>query len=296
MVSLVEASNSTTQSTLGSQARTNSSFRKLTEDKVFVVASTIMAIVIICALLAPWIAPHDPFESSMLQRLKPIGTPGYLLGTDELGRDMLSRLLYGGRLSLVMALLPVTIAFFIGGTLGLIAGYFSGAVGTIIMRSVDVVFAFPSVLLAVAISGALGTSTFNVVLSLVIVFIPPICRIAESRTTEVRGMEYIAAAQISGASATSIIRVHVLRNVIGPVFVYASSLISVAIILASGLSFLGLGVKPPTPEWGVMLNTLRNAIYVQPWVAALPGLFIFISSMCFNLISDSVRATMDQKS
>lgn len=260
------------------------------------IATLVLVLLVGSAIFAPLIAPHDPMQTSMLSRLKPIGTPGHILGTDELGRDVLSRLLFGGRLSLTMALAPVALAFMVGGALGLAAGYFGGIVGTLIMRTVDIIFAFPSVLLAVAISGALGTSTFNVILSLTIVFLPPICRIAESRTTELKNLEFIAAAQISGAGALAIIRVHVIRNVIGPVFVYASSLISVSIILASGLSFLGLGVKPPTPEWGVMLNTLRNAIYIQPWVAALPGALIFISSMCFNLISDSVRSAMDMKS
>jgi peptide/nickel transport system permease protein len=128
------------------------------------------------------------------------------------------------------------------------------------------------------------------------VFIPPIARIAESVTTAVRKIEYVEAARASGASALTIVRVHVLGNVIGPIFVYATGLISVSLILASGLSFLGLGVKPPEPEWGLMLNTLRNAIYVQPWVAALPGAMIFITSISFNLLSDGLRSAMDLKS
>jgi peptide/nickel transport system permease protein len=159
-----------------------------------------------------------------------------------------------------------------------------------------VFFAFPSVLLAIALSGALGAGIFNGLLSLTVVFIPPIARIAESVTTAVRRIEYVAAARASGASSFTIVRVHVLGNVIGPVFVYATGLISVSLILASGLSFLGLGVKPPEPEWGLMLNTLRNAIYVQPWVAALPGLMIFITSISFNLLSDGLRSAMDLKS
>jgi peptide/nickel transport system permease protein len=132
-------------------------------------------------------------------------------------------------------------------------------------------------------------------LSLTIVFIPPIARIAESVTTGVRGLDYVDAARASGASNSTIIRVHVLGNVLGPIFVYATSLISVSMILASGLSFLGLGVKPPEPEWGLMLNTLRTAIYTQPWVAALPGAVIFITSMSFNLVSDGLRSAMDIK-
>jgi peptide/nickel transport system permease protein len=164
-----------------------------------------------------------------------------------------------------------------------------------IMRIMDVFYAFPSVLLAISLSGAMGAGTENTLLSLTLVFIPPICRVSESVTTQVRGFDFVDAAKASGASAFTIVRVHVLGNVLGPILVYATSLISVAIILAAGLSFLGLGVKPPEPEWGLMLNTLRQAIYVNPVLAALPGVMIFVTSICFNLMSDGLRAAMDVK-
>jgi peptide/nickel transport system permease protein len=151
------------------------------------------------------------------------------------------------------------------------------------------------VLLAVALSGALGAGLGNALFSLTVVFIPPIARVAEAVTTQIRGRDYVEAARASGASALTIVRVHVLGNVLGPIFVYATSLISVSMILASGLSFLGLGVRPPEPEWGLMLNTLRTAIYVQPWVAALPGLMIFVVSISFNMLSDGLRSAMDVK-
>ncbi|PPD14736.1 MAG: ABC transporter permease [Methylobacterium sp.] len=269
--------------------------RRLRRDPVAMVALAIIIGLVLMALFSPWIAPADPYRSSMLRRLRPIGTPGFPLGTDELGRDMLSRLIYGARLSLLMGVTPVFIAFFVGSFLGITAGYVGGKVNTVVMRTVDVFFAFPSVLLAIALSGALGAGIFNGLLSLSIVFIPPIARIAESVTTAVRKIDYVEAARASGASSMTIIRVHVLGNVLGPIFVYATGLISVSLILASGLSFLGLGVKPPEPEWGLMLNTLRNAIYVQPWVAALPGLMIFITSISFNLLSDGLRSAMDIK-
>jgi peptide/nickel transport system permease protein len=163
------------------------------------------------------------------------------------------------------------------------------------MRTVDVFFAFPSVLLAIAISGALGAGIFNSIVSLTIVFIPPITRVAESVTTQVRNLDYVEAARATGAGAFTIVRVHILGNVLGPVFIYATSLMSVCMILASGLSFLGLGTKPPSPEWGLMLNTLRTAIYTNPMVAALPGVMIFVTSICFNLMSDGLRQAMDIK-
>lgn len=270
-------------------------FRRFKKDKVAVGAGLVVLAIILMAIFADYIAPADPTRSSMLRRLRPIGTPGYPLGADELGRDMLSRLIFGARLSLFMGVVPVFIAFIFGSVIGVAAGFFGGKFNTITMRTVDVFYAFPSVLLAIALSGAMGAGIANSLLSLTIVFIPPIARIAESVTTQVRGMDYVEAARASGANALTIIRVHVLGNVLGPIFVYATSLISVSMILASGLSFLGLGTKPPTPEWGLMLNTLRTAIYVQPWVAALPGAAIFITSISFNLLSDGLRSAMDVK-
>ena len=269
---------------------------RLRRDPVAMFALLVILALVLMALFAPYIAPNDPYRGQLLRRLRPIGTAGFPLGTDELGRDMLSRLIYGARLSLLMGVTPVFIAFFFGAFIGITAGFVGGKVNSLLMRTVDVFFAFPSVLLAIALSGALGAGIFNGLLSLSIVFIPPIARIAESVTTGVRKLEYIEAARASGASSMTIVRVHVLGNVLGPIFVYATGLISVSLILASGLSFLGLGVKPPEPEWGLMLNTLRNAIYVQPWVAALPGLMIFCTSISFNLFSDGSRSAMDLKS
>jgi len=250
---------------------------------------------IVMAIAAPWLMPSDPFATSMFARLKPIGTAGHLLGTDELGRDLFSRLILGGRLSLFMGITPVLLAFVIGSGLGILAGYAGGFTNTVIMRTIDILYAFPSVLLAIALSGALGAGIFNALTSLTIVFVPQIARIAESVTTQVRRSDYVDAARASGAGAFTIVRAHVLGNVLGPIFVYSTSLISVSMILASGLSFLGLGVKPPEPEWGLMLNTLRTAIYTQPWVAALPGAFIFVTSISFNMLSDGLRSAMEVK-
>jgi peptide/nickel transport system permease protein len=268
---------------------------RFTRDPLAVVAGIIILAIVLVAVFAPYIAPSDPTLTSSLRRLRPIGTPGFPFGTDEQGRDMLTRLIYGARLSLFMGVLPVLIAFAIGSSIGIAAGYIGGHFNTMVMRTIDIFFAFPSVLLAIALSGALGAGIENAVLSLTIVFIPPIARIAESVTTGVRRLDYVDAARASGANAATIVRVHILGNVIGPIFVYAMSLISVSMILASGLSFLGLGVKPPEAEWGLMLNTLRTAIYTQPWIAALPGAMIFITSISFNLVSDGLRSAMDIK-
>ena len=270
-------------------------FRRLRRDPVAVTAGLVILAIVAVAVLAPYIAPADPYRASSLRRLRPIGTPGFPLGSDELGRDMLSRLIYGARLSLFMGVMPVFIAFFTGSAIGILAGYVGGRANTLAMRTIDIFYAFPSVLLAVALSGALGAGFGNALLSLTVVFIPPIARVAEAVTTQIRSRDFVEAARASGASGLTIIRVHILGNVLSPIFVYATSLISVSMILASGLSFLGLGVRPPEPEWGLMLNTLRTAIYVQPWIAALPGLMIFITSISFNLFSDGLRSAMDVK-
>jgi peptide/nickel transport system permease protein len=270
--------------------------RRLVRDPVSVGCMVVILLIVLAAVFAPWLGLADPYQGSMIRRLRPIGTPGYPLGTDELGRDMLSRLVYGGRLTLFIGLTPVALAFVIGTILGVTAGYVGGFVNQMIMRTIDIFYAFPSVLLAIAISGALGAGILNSLISLTIVFIPPIVRVAESVTTSVRNLDFVDAARASGAGSFTIMRVHVMGNVLGPIFVYATSLISVCMILAAGLSFLGLGTKPPEPEWGLMLNTLRTAIYVNPWVAALPGVMIFIVSICFNLLSDGLRSAMDVRS
>ena len=268
-------------------------FRRLSRDRVSVACAAIILLIALAAIFADHLGLANPYTGSMIRRLRWIGTPGYPLGSDELGRDMVARLIYGGRLSLFLGLFPVVLAFLVGTTLGVAAGYLGGIVNQAIMRTVDVFYAFPSVLLAIAISGALGAGIVNSIVSLTIVFIPPIVRVAESVTTGVRNLDFVDAARASGAGAVTIMRVHVLGNVLGPIFVYSTSLISVCMILAAGLSFLGLGTKPPEPEWGLMLNTLRTAIYVNPWVAALPGAMIFIVSICFNLLSDGMRSAMD---
>ncbi|TFL20264.1 ABC transporter permease [Jannaschia formosa] len=269
---------------------------RLSEDRVTLAFMTVILGAVGAALLAPWIAPYDPYATSMLARLKPVGTEGHPLGTDELGRDMLSRLIWGARTSLLMGILPVAIAIVVGGLLGVVAGFMGGAVNMIVMRIMDVFYAFPSVLLAVAISGTLGGGMGSGLLALTLVFIPSLCRIAETAASQIRGHDFVDAARASGAPARSIILTHVVGNVLPPVLIYASSLISVSILLAAGLSFLGLGVSPPTADWGQMLSSLRQGIYVAPLVCALPGIAILIVSLSFNLVSDGLRQAMDIKS
>ena len=269
--------------------------RRLSRDPTTLVCALILTTVVLAALLAPYLDLADPYRTSVIYRLKPPGTPGHLLGTDEVGRDLLARLIYGGRLSLLMGFVPVLIATLVGAVLGILAGYFGGLVNAAIMRTMDVFYAFPSILLAVAISGVLGGGVMNGLFSLTLIFIPSIARVSESITMGVRTQDFVDAARVTGAYPHQILLSHILKNVIGQILVFSSSLISISIVVAAGLSFLGLGVAPPQAEWGLMLSTLRPTIYVAPLNAILPGIMIFITSMCFNLMSDGLRNAMDVK-
>ncbi len=266
---------------------------RLRYDPVTVFFGLVVLAIILAAVFAPLLAPFDPYKESIIGRLKPLGWKGHWLGTDELGRDILSRLIHGGRVSLLMGVVPVAIATLVGGTLGVVGGFGGRKVNTAIMRTMDVFYAFPSVLLAVAISGAMGGGATNGMIALSMVFTPAMCRVAETATAQVKNLDFVEAARATGAGTLTILRYHILGNVLGPVFIYASSLVSVGILLASGLSFLGLGVKPPTADWGLMLSTLRQSIYVNPVVCALPGAAILITSVSFNLLSDGIRSAMD---
>ena len=221
---------------------------RLARDRATLIAGGVLAVIVLSAVLAPWLAPYDPAAGSIRLRLAPVGAPGHVLGTDEQGRDMLSRLLWGGRMTLVAGLTPVLVAFVLGTALGVMAGYVGGLTNMLIMRTMDIFYAFPAVLLAIAISGALGPGLPNTLISLSIVFVPRVVRVAESATVQVKGLEYIAAARASGAGVRAIVRHHLLANVLGPILVSSSTQFSLAIILAAGLSFLGLGVTPPAAD------------------------------------------------
>lgn len=268
---------------------------KLARDPIAVGCGIILLAIMAAAVLAPFIAPADPYKTSVVRRLLPIGSPGFILGTDELGRDMLSRLIYGGRISLLMGIVPVLCATFVGGTIGIIAGFAGRGMNMVLMRMIDVFFAFPSVLLAVALAGVMGAGLFNCLFALSLVLTPSITRIAEGATTQIRNQGFVEAARATGSSTPRIVIGHVLSNVMGPILTYASSQVSVAIVLASGLSFLGLGVASPTADWGLMLNTLRQSLWVAPVNAVLPGVMILITSVCFNLLSDGLRTALDVK-
>jgi peptide/nickel transport system permease protein len=189
----------------------------------------------------------------------------------------------------------VVIASAIGTTLGALSGYLGGWVAAVIMRTMDMFYAFPTVLLAIAVSASLGPGLNNVIVAMTVVYIAPLARVAESATKRVAVAEFIEAARLTGAGTPRIILTQILANIFSPIFVYASGLVGLSIVIAASLSFLGLGVSPPAPEWGFMLNALRGTIYVNPWVAALPGFFIFLTSISFNMLADAIRDSLDVK-
>jgi peptide/nickel transport system permease protein len=265
-------------------------FRK---DKIGLASAGIIVIVVLLSVLAPWISPYATDYGPVSNRLANPFSEGHILGTDEQGRDMVTRLLHGGRNSLIAGVVPVFIAFTIGTLLGIIAGFAGSNINTLIMRIVDIFYAFPAILLAIAIAGALGPGLSNTLIALSVVYTPRVIRIAESVTVQAKGFDFVEAARASGASDIHIIRSHILPNVLSPVLVYNSTLVSISILAAAGLGFLGLGIAAPHAEWGRMLNDLRQSIYVNTWVPILPGVAIFITAMAFNLVSDAVRDAMD---
>lgn len=271
-------------------------WRKLRRRPAAMVGGGILAVIMLAAIFAPLIAPFNPNQGGILTRLKPFGFHGHVLGTDQLGRDMLSRLIWGARVSLAMGVVPVIGATLIGGSLGVIAGFYGRLTNGAIMRVMDVFYAFPSVLMAVAVAGAMGGGLIDGMLALTLVFIPPMCRIAETASAQLCKLDFVEAARATGADGWAIMRFHVIGNVLGPILVYASSLVSVSMLLSAGLSFLGLSVQPPTADWGLMLSTLVKSIYVVPWVCAMPGAAIFITSASFSLLSTGLGEAMDVRS
>lgn len=245
------------------------------------------------AAAAPAIAPHDPLAQDSSIRLSPIGAPGHPLGTDGNGRDILSRLIYGSRTALLVATAPVLAAAAIGLLMGLVAGYRGGWVDAVVMRFADVLFAFPAILLAIAIVAALGPRLLNAMLALAIVFIPAFARLVRASVLSLRERDFVVAARAGGARPSRILGRHILINALPGIIVFATLQTGQMIIFASALSFLGLGVQPPTPDWGSMANDGRNSMLVAPWVTTLPGIAIFAVSVGFNLLGDGLRDALD---
>ncbi len=255
----------------------------------------VLLFIALVVLLASFVSPRDPFLADATRRLAPPLTPGYILGSDEIGRDIMSRLVHGGRTSLMVATVPVIIATAIGGFLGMIGGYFRGRTDTLIMRTMDVVLAFPSVLLAIGVAAALGSGTGNLMIALVVVAVPSVARVVRASVLQASQLDYVLAARAVGASHARIAFTQILPNVLAPVIVFASLETARTMILASGLSFLGLGVQPPQPDWGAMLATGRQYMIIAPHVATVPGLLIFLVTLSINTLGDGLRDAWDPR-
>ncbi len=254
----------------------------------------LLIIFALAAILAPFIAPYDPADQQLIARLKP-PSPAHWMGTDQLGRDIFSRVLYGARISLTVGLIVVITAGLFGTLIGLMAGYSGGAVDEGLMRFTDIFFAFPPLILAMAIAGALGPSLNNAMIAIAVVTWPVYARLVRGQVLSLREREFVIAARSVGVPPPRILWKHLLPNPFSPILVQASFDMGAAILAAAGLSFIGFGAQPPTPEWGVMISEGRKFITTQPWLSLFPGLAILLTVAAFNLLGDGIRDILDPR-
>jgi peptide/nickel transport system permease protein/dipeptide transport system permease protein len=273
---------------------------QLYRNKTAVIGLIIITIFILSGILAPYISPHDPLETSLYDQIKPPvwhakGTWKNILGTDDLGRDILSRLIYGARVSLAVAVVSVGLAFFFGTLLGCISGYYKGKLDSVIMRIMDMILSFPYILLAIVIVAYLGPNLRNAMVAIGITYIPRFARIVRGSVLEECEKDYVTSARAVGARDWRIIFIAILPNCFGPLIVQTTLSFASAILDAAALSFLGLGAQPPTPEWGAMIAKSRGLILRASWVMTFPGLAILFAVLGFNLLGDGLRDALDPR-
>ncbi len=266
----------------------------LRRSKLAVIGLGIITILVVVAIIGPTIAPYDPNDLDVRQRSLP-PSMSHLFGTDDRGRDVFSRVLYGARVSLQVAIIAVGISATCGVLLGAISGYWGGWVDELIMRCTDVLFAFPAILLAIAIMGVLGPSVTNAMIAIGIVYTPIFARITRASVLVIRNEVFVEAAQASGAGGPRIVARHVMPNVTAPIIVETTLSLAFAILAEAALSFLGLGTPPPAPSWGRMLSEGRNYIQGAPWMGLFPGLAIVLSVIGFNFLGDGLRDALDPR-
>jgi peptide/nickel transport system permease protein len=269
-------------------------WRRLRRNRAAIVGAAIVALFVFVAGLAPLLIPFNPIQGNLGDRLQPPSS-AHWLGTDELGRDILSRILFGARISLEIQIVAVLLALVIGVILGAVGGYLGGYVDNLIMRAMDVLLAFPSIFLALAIIAALGTGLFNLMLAAGIASVPQFARIVRGSILSLKEREFVEAALALGSGSNRIMFRHLLPNCLAPIIVQSTLRMATVLLTASGLSFLGLGVQPPTPEWGAMLSNARSYLIVAPHVATIPGLAIMVVVVGFNLFGDGLRDTLDPR-
>ena len=270
-------------------------FRRIPRHQLALAAGLVMAVAVGAALLAPWLPILDPDVVDTPSRLRPPGSPGHLLGTDEFGRDMLARLVWGARVSLLAGLATASASMFIGVLLGLHAGYWGGRVDTVVMRLTDIMMAFPYILLAIAIVAGLGPGLTNAMVAVAIVGFPLYARLVRGLVLSLREREFVEAARALGSSDRVILWRHLLPHLLAPVVVAWSLDVGAKILATAGLSFLGLGTQPPTADWGSMLATARTFVILRPHVALLPGLAIFLVVLSLNILGDALQDMLDPR-
>jgi peptide/nickel transport system permease protein len=269
-------------------------YKQMKKNKMAMIGGYIILFYILVAIFGPLIAPYDPLEIDLMNKLQPPSIE-HLMGTDDKGRDVLSRIIYGSQLSLTVGVVSVAIGAFVGIILGLVSGYYGKMIDTVIMRFIDVLLAFPGILLALAIISALGPDLINVMIAVGIFSIPTFARIVRGSTLSTKKMEYIDAIRALGATDFKIIFVHILPNILSPIIVQGTLRLATAILTAAGLSFLGMGAQPPSPEWGAMLSSGRNFLWNAPHMATFPGLAIALIVMGLNLFGDGLRDALDPR-
>ena len=270
------------------------SWRRLVRSPNLVVGAAMLALVVGAAIFAPQIAPHSPIDQAFTDQLRP-PSPPHLFGTDEFGRDVFSRVLYGARIALVIGVLADGIALALGVVLGVVSGYFGGRVDAVVMRSVDVLLAFPYLLLAMVVVTILGPSLINAMIAIGIVYTPQFARLVRAAVLAIKEQEFVEAAGAVGAGVARVLGRHILPNILSPIIVMATLTVGFTIVETAGLSFLGLGASPPTPEWGSMLATGRSFMLTAPWIATFPGLAILVTVVGFNLMGDGLRDLLDPR-
>lgn len=268
-------------------------WRRLKKDKFALVGAAWLVLVTVVSLLAPTLAPYDPLEVNLRTRLLPVGTAAHFLGTDDLGRDILSRLIWGGRISLIVGFSAVLFAMALGTLIGLLTGFYGGKFDAVVMRLIDILMAFPAILLAIAIVAALGPGLEHAMLAVAIVGVPYYTRIVRSSVLALREREYIIAAHALGSNHWRIIAAHLFPNSLPPLIIAATLDVGWMIMFAAGLSFLGLGAQPPAAEWGIMLSEGHKFIRLAPHASILPGLAIFLVVLSLNLLGDGLRDALD---
>ena len=269
--------------------------RQLRRHGLGILGLLVASLAVLVALAAPWLAPHDPLRSDFSAGLKPPGTPDHLFGTDQLGRDLFSRVLYGARVALFIGLCTVLLTALVGGLLGLVAGFFGGWPGTVLMRIVDVQLSFPFILLALTINAIVGLGLRNIIISLSAAGWVVYARVVRGEVLSVKQRDYVQAAAALGVGRARILFVHVLPNVAPSIIVVASLQFSQFIVAEAAISFLGFGVQPPTPAWGSMLSESRDFLYVAWWLAAFPGAALALTALGINLLGDWLRDVLDPK-